>query len=177
VAREEWESALAAYGRAAELLPDDPEPLYRRGHLLVHTLGRPVEAIDDFRQALDRDPDYAPARRELGAIYLEAGSCDAAARTLLPQLASERDAGAAATYARLGTCFLDGGQGEEALLYLEEAVRLSPTSVPYRLSLARTLVETERYVEAIAAYHEVLELEPENAEAREALDALGGSEP
>lgn len=65
------EDALAAYARAGELAPDDPDPLVQYAHLLK-LAGRRAEAIAAYAEALKRAPvEFAAAELEaLGAEQL-----------------------------------------------------------------------------------------------------------
>ena len=61
----------------------------------------------------------------------------------------------------------------EALYHLEQALALKPDSVSYRLALAQGYSQAGRYHDAIDLYLWVLELQPENGQAQQALEELG----
>ena len=183
VARGEWVAALAAFGRAAELDPRDPEPHHRMGRVREQGMGDRDAAAADFARALQLDPDYAPSRLALGRLAGEQGDCDEAARWLAPFLASPQPSPGGADWtdaeasALVGACLTDRGRGDEAVSYLERAVVVSPRSVRYQLALAQGYFQATRYHDAIGAYLRVLELAPDNAQARQALRELGWVEP
>jgi tetratricopeptide (TPR) repeat protein len=61
--------------------PGDATAWFGFGRALFD-LDRPGEAIDAFRRALEIDPDYTAARRDLGRSLLASGAAQQAARTL-----------------------------------------------------------------------------------------------
>lgn len=93
--------------------------------------------------------------------------------------------GAMAAY-REGNSLLEAGKIEQGLAKLEEAVRLDPYNAEYRIALASrraslvnqwlaagdALRRSGRDADADRAYRQVQALEPENAMARQGLEAL-----
>jgi tetratricopeptide (TPR) repeat protein len=174
VAREEWEAALAAFEQAASLSPWDPVPRYQMGWVLDRKLADQEAAIACFQQALQINPDYVPPRLALGQLYQERGDCDEASLWLAPFLspnAEVRRTGQA--HILLGHCLLQQGRDNEGVWHLEQALALNPDSVPHALALAQGYSQAGRYHDAIQLYVQVLELQPDNAQARQALEELG----
>ncbi len=180
VARGEWTAALAAYRNAAELSPEDPEPHYRRGWLLSQKLEEDGAAITCFRQALEVDPEHEPSRRALAQLEAQRGACDAAATWLEPLLRRpEDDRGAregaeeaSRLHVLLGTCLVKQGRRSAALHHLEQAQALEPEKPSTLLQLGEAYARAGRYEGAIDVYLQVLEIAPDNQEARQALEAL-----
>ncbi|MEE8390065.1 MAG: tetratricopeptide repeat protein [Anaerolineae bacterium] len=178
VAREEWEAALAAFGQAASLAPWDPVPHYQMGWVLDQKLGDRESAMAYFQQALQINPDYVPPRLALGRLVAEQAECDQASLWLAPLLSqppSRSNGGGwgGAAYTLLGHCLLQQGRGDEGLWHLEQALALTPDSVPYTLALAQGYSQAGRYHDAIEMYLRVLELQPDNAPAQQLLEELG----
>lgn len=87
---------------------------------------------------------------------------------------------------REGNALLAAGKTEQGLAKLEEAVRLDPANAEYRIALASrraslvnqwlaagdALRRSARLAEAEQAYRQVQAIEPDNAMARQGLDAL-----
>ena len=64
-------------------------------------------------------------------------------------------------------------QNEEALLQLQEVVKLKPDHAAAHLNLGVALFKLRRVDEAKAEFGEVLRLNPQNKTARDYLDQLG----
>ena len=173
VARQEWPAALDDFGQAARLSPLDPVPPYRMGWVL-EKLEDSAAAISHYQQALELDPRYIPPRLALGRLYGEQGACDEAAHWLAPFLSPETQTDLAGpAHTLVGQCLLQQGRENEGLAHLEQALALNPDSVPCLLTLAQGYSQASRYHDAIDVYLRVLELQPENAQARQALEELG----
>jgi len=65
----------------------------------------------------------------------------------------------------------------EALANLQHAIKLAPSELVYRLKLGKLLEEMERVNEAIEEYRAVLEKAPNQPDAVEGLERLGGNPP
>ncbi|MBT3295581.1 MAG: tetratricopeptide repeat protein [Verrucomicrobia bacterium] len=77
----------------------------------------------------------------------------------------------------LGNALLELGRPREAVLHLQEALRLEPGMADAHSNLGNVLLKLSRPLEAIPLYSEALRLEPDHAEAHFnwgiALEALG----
>jgi tetratricopeptide (TPR) repeat protein len=72
----------------------------------------------------------------------------------------------------LATCLLEQGRQNAALSHLEQAQALDANEPATLLLLGQTYTRSRRYEDAIDAYLRVLELAPDNQEARQALEDL-----
>jgi tetratricopeptide (TPR) repeat protein len=173
-ARGEWEAAFGAFGQAADLAPQNPVPHYQMGWVLEQKLEDRESAIAHFQRALQINPDYTQPRVALGRLYGEQGDCDEASRWLAPLLLPGAGSGLTGqAHALLGRCLMRQEREEEALSHLEQASLLNPDSVPYNLALAQGYSQAGRYRDAIGMYLRVLELQPDNPQAQQALEELG----
>ncbi|HUG74662.1 MAG TPA: tetratricopeptide repeat protein [Acidimicrobiia bacterium] len=79
-----WEprvdDAIAIFTDLAERYPSDPYLPTYLGLRYLHNLGKPAEARAQFERALERDPEFVPARLWLGQVALQAGTLDEAER-------------------------------------------------------------------------------------------------
>ena len=76
-----------------------------------------------------------------------------------------------------GVIALYRGEDENALDFLEEAVRLQPTDAEAHANLGTLLLKSRQYPQALAAYAAALTLQPENVAARLGLPrALAGAD-
>ena len=109
----DWRGADAALGRARELAAGSASVIRLSG-VLASIMGRPNEAIDILRRALEHDPLSAAAYHSLGlALYVVddlAGASDAFRKAL--DLAPQR----IATHGHLALIVLAQGRPEEALV-------------------------------------------------------------
>lgn len=177
-ARQEWTRALLAFKQAADLTPQDPVPYYRMGWVLDQKLGDQEAAIAQYEWALRLAPDYIQPRLDLSRLYVDQGECDRAAQWLNPLLSSEAGTKLAGQlHNLLANCFLQESQASKALPHLEEVLSLDPQSVAAHLALAQAYVQMQRYREAIETYRQVLQLQPGQPQAQQALEELGWSEP
>ncbi|MCC6998116.1 MAG: tetratricopeptide repeat protein [Deltaproteobacteria bacterium] len=74
-------AALEAYERAAELIPDDPEPCFAMG-VIKDKQGEPEAAVAQFEAALKRRPSFGKAYVNLAAVHAEQGRFFEARRTV-----------------------------------------------------------------------------------------------
>jgi tetratricopeptide (TPR) repeat protein len=177
VAREEWTKAMESFQRASVLDPRDPEPHYRMGQLWNQRLENQEAAIRHYQWALYLTPDHVPSRLALAELYDAQGDCDKAARWLDPFFASNaRKSLQTKAHVLLGRCLSRQERTNQALSHLEEVVLLNPKSARHHLTLAQAYSQAGRYQAAIQTYLQVLELQPDNAQAKEALKELGWSE-
>jgi hypothetical protein len=66
-ARQDLAGAVAALHEASRLQPQSPDYPVRLGRIFLGT-GRPAKAREQFEKALELDPDFVPARKEIEAI-------------------------------------------------------------------------------------------------------------
>lgn len=65
---QDYKGALDTYQRALKLAPDNPATHYRMGYVYTQS-GKLEEAEKHLSQALQLDPDFAPARAARGYVY------------------------------------------------------------------------------------------------------------
>ena len=106
--------------------------LYLTPHLAHFTLGtiyqrqgRLEEAADQFRRAVDVDPELANAHNSLGMIYLAQNKLDQAIASF--QTASRLRPNVAETHGNLGIAYFRAGRKAEAKAALDKALQLQPT--------------------------------------------------
>jgi Flp pilus assembly protein TadD len=113
-------------------------------------------------------PADSAARYNLGQVLQKTGHAREAAIELraaekINQKA--KDAILAKTYNNTGTKLLQGGQLEEAVSKLREAVRLDPENAVARYNYGVALIETNKLEPAIAELEAALRLKPDQADA------------
>jgi tetratricopeptide (TPR) repeat protein len=130
----QWSAAHETYARAQALAPQAFEWRYLDG-LALQRLARYADAAVRFEEALQRSPDYLPARVNLAESLLEAGSLDRA-KPLFEALRREPPAEPAAELG-LGRIAAAAGSNPDAVTHLERAVALFPEWGAAYYTLAR----------------------------------------
>jgi len=108
----DWRGAEASLKRALEVAPDNAQAIYRAG-ALARSHGRNAEAIQLYRQSLEKDPlnnrIWGSLARALLAAnrFVEAEAAQRSALELNPQAVS--------SWSTLSLVLLAQGRGEEAL--------------------------------------------------------------
>ncbi len=148
--------AADEFRRAAELAPDDAEPIYLLA-VLATEAGEPDEALALAETALARDEGHVPARILRGRVLRESGRVDEAEAELERVLAGA--APADAWYER-GKLRLQDGAAAEAVGDLRRAIELDPTDTRAWFNLAAALRRLKREDEARQAQDDFELLRP-----------------
>lgn len=172
--------AVEAFRRAAELQPLDGRPHY---YLAVLLLGRQKDpsAREALERALERDPLIDDAWARLGDLALGRGDTATARRCYRVLSALQPDS--PLSHSRYALVLQLEGDFAAAESELRRAHGLAPADPDLQLRLgllfserrrqARDVAERARHAaEAERWIHQVLELQPDNAAAAQALDAL-----
>ena len=114
-------AANSQFQEAIDLYPDDPRLRTRWGELFV-TTHQDNEAVKLFQEALELDPDYAPAK--LGLASVSAGRFEDQARQLLDE-ALDDDSDQLRAHLLLARMSLETGDLSEAEASLDRALRLA----------------------------------------------------
>ena len=123
-------------------LPDNPQ-IHKIKAETLRAQGKHLEAVEEWRRALQFDPRDRETERELAASLYAGGQYLEALNTLERLLVHEPDS--AVLYFLKGDCLLQQGQAEEAIAPLTRAVSI----LPARASLGRALLALGRGAEAV----------------------------
>ena len=132
--------ARDAYAAATTLLPTHARALHRLGQADERD-GEVRDAIDRYTQAIYADPHFPWAYVSLGNIYVVWGRPQEAIRVFENGIANGALAdlrytvGHAQLRAELGRVYLELGEADLAITYLEQAVELHPQSVTHAFNL------------------------------------------
>ncbi len=156
------------------LYPDLDVARLRRCEILM-SLGDWPEAETEVRNLLERKPHHPPALTHLGRTLTALGRIDEA----LPYLdeAIRLDPKLAEGWYQRGLYYLEHGTTRAALDDFEAAAKADPTHLDALLHAAAVHHESDEAAPAIAAWRQVLDLDPDHTLARVRLEEIRPPEP
>ena len=128
--------------RALEAAPTDPEIHVLHGRLL-HGYGEMDKSANAYTHALQINPQYADAYRELGVLLLDAGVLDQATEALV--MAIRLNPKDAVAFYHLGILKKQQGQDGEAIDAYSMAVALKPGYAEAYVNLAKIAIDRGKY--------------------------------
>jgi tetratricopeptide (TPR) repeat protein len=143
--------------------------------LSYHMRGQYEQAIKHYRNALNADPHFNPARGNLLDCYLDLGRRSEALDLARDSVVAEPYN--AKAFVGLAAVFLDAGQNDHAIQSLERAVALDPAYLDARKTLARLYSEQGKTSRARLEWEKVLSLNPGDPEAAEGITKSGDTTP
>jgi Flp pilus assembly protein TadD len=160
------EDALAAYRKAAELTPKDPEPHLSAG-LLQERQKNLADAESEYKQALAVDPRSTEAALGLANVLMKSGRL-ADAEPGLRKLVAERpdDAG---LHVQLGRVLAAQGKKDAAIPEIETALKLSPNDSEAQRDLADLYSSAGKNDLAEPLYRALVTAHPNDAELHRGL--------
>jgi tetratricopeptide (TPR) repeat protein len=154
--------AIADYGRAIELKPNDAQAFARRSYS-----NRAIKYLDrafaDAEQAIALAPYYGYAHRQRALVHLERRHFEKAIADL--ERSMEHDPHEDILYFERAQAWEGLGKHELALADLERAVAMDPRHAPYLENRARLYMHFERWREAIEDLDAALSLVANNIHA------------
>jgi tetratricopeptide (TPR) repeat protein len=112
--------------------PDDVFPRLNLGNV-YRALGRPDEAIQEYKTALTFKPEYVEAHNNLGVVYKDLGRLEEAVREF--QTALKLNPDAVHTRYSLGQAYQQMGRTQEAIREFEFALQIKPDYEPAKEAL------------------------------------------
>ncbi len=160
------DEAFAAYRKASELMPKDPEPHLSAGLLHEHRKEF-SDAEAEYKQALAIDAHSTEAAIGLTNIYMKSGRLGDA-EPLLRRLATERpdDAG---IHLQFGRVLAAEGKKDDAIVEFQSALKLAPLDADAQRDLADLYASAGKNDLAEAAYRPLVAAQPTDAELHRAL--------
>ena len=144
---------------------DGPARAIRLNNLGVAYLnqGRTGEALDSFRQALQRNPALSAARQNEGIALIQAQRLAEARDALLD--ATRRQPQNARAWYNLGLAYRTLGESDSAVDAFEHVAQIDPNDADTRYFLGQLQLQAGRYDQAIALFVRSLALDPRHASA------------
>ena len=148
--------------RARELQPNAPATLHNVAEAL-RKAGRHREALASYRDALQSDPDFAPAHVGLGAVLVDLQHYDKALESLARAASLDMDPATAATSHYLaGRALKELDRMAEAAARFEQAIESDPNHAEALDHLALWRFQQQRYKDALDLYRAHSTLEPDS---------------
>ncbi len=167
--QEDGPKALAAYIRAADLLPDNNEAHLRAANYLI-AARRFEDARTTAAKVVAREPRNIEALILVGNASAGLNDWDRAISEL--QAAQKLDASDSRIYNNLGWFEALRGRSEQAESVFRGAVELAPKSAAAHMALANYLTATGRRAEAERSLRTAISVEPTHVPALRALGWL-----
>ena len=133
------------------------------GHAMAN-MGRLPEAMEQFKESLRLNPDYAEAHSNLAFGLMQTGQYEKAIKHCETALRLKKNEYPEAHY-NLGTALINVGRLPEAIEHFEQALKLNPFYPDAENSLGSALLKTDRLAEALEHYKKALSLKPDFADA------------
>lgn len=154
---------------------DDPKRLVDVDRLMIegielHRAGRPAEAMDAYRRAIERRPDMELAYRRLAYLQWEAGQPAQAIATIRRTI--EKNGASVEAETKLGTYLAESGAVGEALPVLERATKAAPDNSEALNALGIAYARANRPADALRTFDRILAAHPRDAFALENAGAV-----
>jgi protein O-mannosyl-transferase len=157
------DEAIALYRDALRLRPNFANLHFNLGIALLHQR-KADEAINELTRAVELRPWYTEAYDILGGAFVLRGRLDDAVVQYRKALRVNPDH--SASRIDLGLTLARQGESAEAIAQLREAIRRDRQNPEAHRVLGAVLVNLGRRREAAAEFEEVLQLRPDDAQAR-----------
>jgi tetratricopeptide (TPR) repeat protein len=169
--RNEDQEAIQEFERALKIDPELVQGHYCLGNVLAQR-GQFEAAIAHFRKALEINPNFALPLNNLGNALDSIGKVDEAIDCY--HEAIRRQPESVDAYFNLGNVLAQKkSQFEEAIRLWHKVLKLSPGHAKAHLHLGLVFNHQHRRDEAISEFRQALQLDPQLAQARHQLAALG----
>ena len=124
--------------------------------------GNLAKAQKYYNSATKKHPEFRRAYKNLGLVYVQDGNFEKAIPTISKALELGVVDGRA--YGLLAYGYLSEEKYYPAEAAYRQAILIQPDVKDWKIGLARCLLETERYTEAVALFDTLLKDEPNNAD-------------
>ena len=155
---EQYDSALVALTNARKLDPTNFRIIYEAG-FAKYKLGKVNEALADFNQVIKQNASYDKAYIARGDLYKDAQKKTALALADFLKALS-LDSTESKIHYRIGWCYNDLGQFNEAVPYLQKAIGFEEQNYLSYSELGFSLFSLNRMDDALARLNKANELKP-----------------
>lgn len=138
--------------------------------VVLEETGRLSEALDEYQQVLNLEPDNANGHYNSGNVLMKLERYEDAIRAYRSALALVP--GNPNIHANLASAYWGGGHHQEAIQEFQACLQIAPNDVQARFSLAQLLSEEELWEQAVHEFQEILRYRPDFAEALAGLKEI-----
>ncbi len=156
------EQAIEQFHVAIRLSDDSGGEIISNIALFFEQQGKPSMALKYFRMACRYDPDNVSLIYDLAYCYEKLD--DFSNSAYYYERCLDADPFSAGVWYNLGVVYSHAGESEKAIQAFDYSIALEDDFVSAYLNKAGILADQERYSEAVAVYHELSGLEPNNEE-------------
>jgi len=156
---QEYQQAIAYFGKAVAIEPGNSKALYNYG-IALRDAGKIDEAIEAFKKSLVNDKGNTETLDCLAHAYMMTGHLDEAAEVF--QTALKITPGSALTHSNLGSVYQAKGLLGDAEACYRTALKINPL-INISENLGSVLVSQGRFDESVEVYREGLTKQPDNS--------------
>ena len=159
------QAALREWLAAAQSNPEMPQAHGGLGFLYAFSFGRPAEAEEEFRRAIDIEPTFSDALNNFGAFYLSRGRYAEAIPLFERALANPLYPERYIAEGNLGWALFKTGKADKGIVRLRSALHLSPKYCKGWRELGLIYSETGKIEDAAEAFGRYAGACPDAADA------------
>jgi type IV pilus assembly protein PilF len=164
LANNQTSKALEQFLKALEIYPEDPYLHYDLA-LTYDMRGMVYKTEYHLREAIKLQPDYSNAYNYLGFVYFRDGKVDEAIKNYHKALENELYLNPQDAHLNLGVAYLSRKEYRQAMLHLQEAIRLVPDFTAAYNSLGQAYEGLGQYDKARFNYEKAVEFNPQYVDA------------
>src|SRR5262249_46388101 len=153
--------AIAEYSRVIELTPEDPRAWYERGDFYGRTLGPEGKAMGDYAEAVEVDPNYAQAHRDLAQLLMRKGQVHKALAEYVELIRLRNDYGS--NIRNPLKMLKDKGKLKDLIATYRKNIHLKPEDVTANIVLGIALELDAQPGDAMNEFREALRLSKNDA--------------
>jgi len=155
------DEALACYDEALKTYKNIPEAFFMKGKIM-YIQQNFAEAIIQFHNSLDLEPENLDVKHYLGKTLLKSGNIEDATKTL-ESIVENHDH--TDSLLQLGQIFSKENNFKKVSAYLDKLLEISPNHIEAHLLLGKSYVLNNYFNEAISHFEKILSKSPNHIEA------------
>jgi len=165
----DWKNQDTLWIATAKTSPRSPKNHNNLGDYYFRH-GEYEKAIEEFKTAIELNPNYGDAYHNLANVYRQIGNTEEAIANYKKALSFNPNLWQ--SHQNLASRYFELGEYELALQELEKAVKINPQNPALYVNLGILYLQLEEKEKAKEAYQKALQLDPQNQRAKEGLLSL-----